>query len=147
MADPNINFIEQFEMKPNNTFFGLGKSAAHCFTIPKKVYPSIMETLGICFDKKAVIVTLIIGNMRYPASIRMINQNRSKTRKLLPEELPNRLMLNFNWKPYGETKNAIREYFEKSFKLLSEGEKNLVEGARFTHIGGDSFRVDSFDAS
>ncbi len=147
MSDPEGSLIAQFEMVPKNTFFGIGKSKGHCFTIPKGAYPSIMRGLGLSLERKEVIVALIIDNLHYPAKIRLIDQNRSNTQVYLPEELPKRIVLNFNWKSYGETVDAIREYFEGSFNALSSGQKNLIEGARFTHIGGESFRIDKFDLS
>lgn len=147
MDDPDINGEEQFEMVPNNTFFGIGKSKGHCFTIPKRTHPWIMKGQGLSLETKEVIVALKIDNLHYPARIRLIDQNRSKTQKYLPEELPKRIVLNFNWKPYEETKDAIREYFEDSFKALSSGQKNSIEGARFTHIGGGAFRLEKFDLS
>ena len=131
MDNADINDEEQFEMLPNNTFFGIGKSKGHCFTIPKRTHPWIMKGQGLSLETKEVIVALKIDNLHYPARIRLIDQNRSKTQKYLPEELPKR-SAQLQLEAYEETKDTI-EITLKTHSNLSRTEE--LDQERFTHRG------------
>ena len=39
--------LHSFEMWPGRTFFGLDKSSSHCFTLPKKMYPSLISHFNL----------------------------------------------------------------------------------------------------
>ena len=79
--------LPSFEMWPEKTFFGLDKSAAHCFTLPKQMTDPMIRYFGLREGKLQVPITFIIADRRYPAIVRWARLDRRNPNKLKKEDL------------------------------------------------------------
>ena len=137
--------VPAFSITPKSTFFGLDKSSAHCFTIDKRVYRALMtsqvqKAIPLSENKKQVSVLFQIGGRRFPAEIRLVNQNRAKPRKASAELYPPRVVFQFQWKKFPETVQAIHSLFADDIELMHEGHP-ASHRAVFNHLGGKEFLV------
>jgi len=131
--------IEPFRMNPKKTFFGLDKSKAHCFVLPKATYSAIIHEFGLserCLVAKA---SLEISGASFPADVRWARQNRSKPYRLQPEDLPERDVILLEWKKHPETVSAIREALSEAYDRISSGSKNDSQDMVFTYLGRSTF--------
>jgi len=125
---------------PGKTFFNLGKTLGHCFTLPKKTYSSIRQSFDFSDDDLQERVFLIIDGLYYSATLRMGNINRSKTYWLEPGDLPARKVFIMQWSGsgYKDTQDAIKGLLADSYRKVSYGEKPS-EKVTFTHVEPDTF--------
>ena len=133
--------LPSFEMWPEKTFFGLDKSSAHCFTLPKQMTDSTIRFFGLREGKLQVPITFIIEDRRYPAIVRWARLDRRSPNKLEKEDLPKRDIIQFQWKGNEITISAIRIALQESFELVSNGSKNMVQSAIFVHNKDDEFCI------
>lgn len=131
--------LPSFRMWPKKTFFGLDKSKAHCFTLPKTTYGQYIEYFALSANRLQREITFIINNQKFEAEIRLVIQNRSRTRKLDADALPSRDVLQFQWKSFEETQIAIRNQLLKSYELISDGLKNDLQSIIFHHAFSSNF--------
>lgn len=130
-----------FNVVPKKTFFGLDKSKAHCFTIPKVNNLKLKEIYNLSEKKLQDNIHLIYKNKKFPAIIRLVIMDRSKTRKLAREDLPSREIIQLSWISFKETKNMIKKEFNYSFNIVSKGGNNEAEIAKFDITEEKNFRV------
>tara|TARA_B100001250_G_scaffold287253_1_gene249104 strand:- start:661 stop:1161 length:501 start_codon:yes stop_codon:yes gene_type:complete len=140
--------LSPFELRPKLTFFGLDKNESHCFTLRKGVTSEIMEDgmreiLGFVGDELQTKVKLIIGGNEFPATLRMINQDRSRTRTRGPGELPMRLVHNISWKGEEDTIGEMRELNWKAYDSVKRGDLKHPWNVTFNHLGKGEFLVRS----
>jgi 5-methylcytosine-specific restriction endonuclease McrA len=135
------DIVPDVEVFPKTTFFGLDKASGQCFTLKKEYYPDIIEAFALSAGDLQREANLLIDGVSYPFTIRLIDQNRKKTRKLKPGSLPKRDVVQFGWKTSPETQIAIRKALSDAFKIIKSGEKNVTEMAIFKHIGGSKFEL------
>jgi hypothetical protein len=128
-------------MSPSKTFFGLDKSAAHCFTLPKSMYYEIIQLFHLKEGNLQVAINLLIDGKTLPAIVRLARQDRSKPIKLEKNALPKRDVIQFNWKGKQETIQSIRTLFANSYIAAENGFKNRSEYAIFTHVRDSYFAV------
>ena len=64
-----------------------------------------------------------INGIRHPAEIRLVIIDRSKTYKLKPEDLPERQVIQFEWKKYELTQFAIRNNSREAYDLTKNKQK------------------------
>ena len=133
--------LPTFKMWPGKTFFGLDKSSSHCFTLPKSTYPKIISFFVLNKDKLQHSINLVIGNRKYPAMIRLSRQDRSKPIKLRKEDLPERDVIQIQWKNNDMTEFAIRVALQKGFEAIKSGNKNEIQSAIFVHIRENDFAI------
>ena len=131
--------LQTFDVTPSKTFFGMDSSKGHCFTVQKDVGHEMMEFFDLGEGNLQLEITLAIGDEDFPATLRLVRQNRSRTYKLKPDELPYRELINISWKSYTPTQEAIRIAFQSAFDKISLGEKNSEQTALFVHIRGNAF--------
>ena len=131
--------LPSFRMWPKKTFFGLDKSKAHCFTLPKATYDRYTNFFGLSPRRLQTEITFIINNQKFAAQIRLAVQNRSKVRKLEADAIPIRDVLQFQWKSFEETQIAIRNQLQTAYDLINSGIKNDQQSAIFHHAEGNLF--------
>tara|TARA_B100001758_G_C18360882_1_gene585652 strand:+ start:271 stop:1521 length:1251 start_codon:yes stop_codon:yes gene_type:complete len=129
------------EVFPKATFFGLDKASGQCFTVKKELYADIIEFFRLAESDLQRECSLLIDGVVYPFTIRLIIQNRKKTRKLSPDSLPKRNVIQFGWKTYPETQVAVRNALSDAFNLANSGSKNVTEMAIFSHLGDSEFTL------
>ena len=133
--------LPSFKMLPSKTFFGLDRSEAHCFTLPKQMTNSLIQFFGLREGKLQCPITLIISGEPYPAMIRWARLDRSNPNKLKKEDLPKRDIIQFGWKGCEETISAIRFILQDAFQTVISGGKNQSHSAIFVHRRNDEFDV------
>jgi len=140
MARPDVwDSLPTFEMSPEKTFFGLDKSAAHCFTLPKHMTDLMIRFFGLREGNLQHSINLIIEDRGYPAIVRWARLNRSRPIKLKPQDLPVRDVIQFDWRSFEITQAAIRIALQQAFEQVSSGKKNTSQSALFVHIRDDDF--------
>lgn len=136
--------IPSFSVSPKKAFLGLDKTRAHCFVVPKRLYPfledpSLSSFLETSEHRKQRRIRFIIAGLEYPAELRWVNQNREHTRKIKPDKLPKRKLYLFQWKKFDETIAAMREMLDEAHDLVSKGETKHEHRVEFHHLGDDLF--------
>jgi len=131
--------LPSFRMWPKKTFFGLDKSNAHCFTLPKAVYDQYIDFFALGAHRLQTEIKILINNQEFRAEIRLVIMDRSNPRKLEADDLPSRNVLQFQWKSSDETQTAIRNQLQTAYDLISSGNKNDQQSAVFHHAGGTVF--------
>ena len=63
--------VQTFRIWPEMTFFGLDKSSAHTFKLPKQTTEAIMRILELGGDRLQTDIQLNIGGKYYPATARV----------------------------------------------------------------------------
>ena len=137
--------IEQFRVNPKKTFFGLDKSKAHCFTLPKKMTLPIIEEFNLTPGNLQSEIKLVIEGSELPAIVRMARMNRKKPYKLRPHDLPKREVVQFDWRSSEETISSIMDLLPKAYALVSSDSKNDSQDAQFTYLGKSSFKLECID--
>lgn len=130
------------EIWPKKTFFGLDKNKAHCFTLPKLVTQQMIDHFELEYGNLQRKLIFIIGGSEFEAEIRMVIMDRSNVRKLQPEELPSRTVVQFQWKSYPDTQDEIRHGMAESYNLIKIGKTNDIESIIFTHQKMNRYHVE-----
>ena len=133
--------VQTFQIWPEMTFFGLDKSSAHTFKLPKQTTEALMRILELSEDKLQTDIRLNIGGKYYPATARVWRGNRKRPRKLLPEDLPERTGIMFSWSTFEVTIAAIRVALELPYSQVANGDKNNSQTATFVHIKNNEFSI------
>ncbi len=133
--------VQTFQIWPEMTFFGLDKNSAHTFKLPKSTTEGIMRILELGGDKLQTDIQLNIGGKYYPATARVWRGNRDRPRKLLPEDLPERIGIMFTWSAFEVTIAAIRVALESAYSQVANGEKNNSQTATFVHVKNNHFLI------
>ena len=102
----------EFTVTPQKTFFGLDKAGGNCFTVPKKHNNAIIRYFRLGENNLQKKIGLIINDgsglepvaREYPAIVRLIRMNRSRPNKLKSEDLPEREVIQFDWKSFEATR-------------------------------------------
>ena len=131
--------ILSFEVIPRRGFFGIGKSKAECFTVPKARNEEIINTFQLSTTSLQKIAILSINGCEYPFTIRMVNIDRSKVRKLEPTDLQKRVIIQFSWKSYPKTQSAIKKYLSESYSSLASDSKFESRIVKFSYGGNRTF--------
>jgi len=130
-----------FDVVPKKTFFGLDRSKAHCFVVPKIHNIQMKRVFSLSNKKLQENIHLIIDRKKYPAIIRLVIMDRSKTRKLKKEDLPSREVIQLSWISYKGTQNIIKNKFSDSFNNISKGRNDGPEIAEFKFMEDKKFGI------
>lgn len=140
---PNVyNNISSFQVWPKKTFLGLDKSKAHCFTLPKSITQSVIETFNLIPGYLQQNIIFVIDGMDFQATARMVIMDRSKPNKLEKEELPSRVVVQFQWNAFHETCEEINFKLSEAYNIVSNGGKNDIQSVIFTHIRLNRFYLE-----
>ena len=105
----------EFEKKVGKTFLYYG------FTVEKKFFKDFVEIYGLTLENLTCDAILHLDGKQYPVQTRLVNQDRSKTTKLKPGELPQRLIIQVVFKKALLQKFNIsycksKEYYDRNQK-------------------------------
>ena len=145
MASPKVwKVIPALAISPKLAFFGLDKNRAHCFSIDKRLHsyfedPEIGGRWGISVYNKQVSIRFLILGSEYRAELRLVIQNRSKTRIHEPDDLPERTIYQFQWQKFEQTIAAIKTSFPESYEEVFSGNLKHQYRIVFHHLGDDVF--------
>lgn len=134
--------LPSIEVWPKKTFFGLDKNSAHCFTLPKSVTQPMIDYFELGPENLQRRVVFVIGGLDYDAEIRMANMDRSKTRKRQPEELPARIVVQFQWKSFSETRDEFRLRLGSEYNSVREGKETSGDSVIFHHARMNRFFIE-----
>ena len=101
------------------------------------------QQLGFTGGALQAEVNLLIKGESFPATLRKVNQDRSRTRKLNPEDLPKRTFYNMSWKGNMDTILAIKELNWSAYLSVEKGDMNHPWIVTFHHLGGSEILVRS----
>ena len=140
---PKINDnLPSFEVWPKKTFLGLDKSKAHCFTLPKSITESVIETFELRQGYLQQNIIFVIDGMDYQATARMVIMDRSKPNKLQKEELPSRTIIQFQWNAFDDTCEEMNYKLSEAYNIVSNGGQNEIQSVIFTHIRLNRFYLE-----
>ena len=131
--------------KPKEDIFGLDKSKAHCFTLPKKMTLPIIDLFNLSSENLQTEIKLEIEGSDVDAIVRRARMNRKKPYKLRPDDLPKREVVQFDWRFSKETISAVKDLLPKAYTDVSRGSRNTSQDALFTYKGNSSFKVECID--
>jgi len=105
----------EFEKKVGKTFLYYG------FTVEKKFFNDFVEIYGLSLENLNGDAILHLEGEQYPVQTRLVNQDRSKTTKLKPSDLPQRLVIQIVFKKALLQKFNIsycksKEYYDRNQK-------------------------------
>ena len=145
---PTINDnLPSFEVWPKKTFIGLDKSKAHCFTLPKSITQSVIETFELRPGYLQQNIIFVIDGMDYQATARMVIMDRSKPNKLQNEELPSRTVIQFQWNAFDDTCEEMNHKLSEAYNIVSNGGQNEIQSVIFTHIRLNRFYLEFTDST
>lgn len=142
MSSNVYNNISSFQVWPKKTFLGLDKSKAHCFTLPKSITQSVIETFNLRPEYLQQNIIFVIDGMDFQATARMVIMDRSKPNKLEKEELPSRVVVQFQWNAFHETCEEINFKLSEAYNIVSNRGKNDIQSVIFTHIRLNRFYLE-----
>ena len=137
--------LPSIEVYPQKTFFGLDKGKSHCFTIIKKVNKKFITQFSLDSKNLQRKVIFIINGIDYEADIRLVIMDRSKTRKLKPEELKKREIIQFQWHYYPKTYDIFRQQMAETYDKILKDVVNYDEAIIFVHSRLNRFFVEFTD--
>ena len=145
MAPPRPELLDSplsFKIWPGKTVFGIDKSKGHCFSLINSLFHEMCAVFDLgLYDRKAPILFVLEG-VEYPAELRLVIQDRSKTRRLKPEDLPMRELISVQWGGFGETIQMFENLLPNCHERLSLGGVNEEDYISFIYSGGNRFRLE-----
>lgn len=130
-----------FKVWPGKTFFGLDRNQAHCFTLIGSLLYDFCAVFDLALDRKIAPIIFVINGKEYSSELRLVIQNRTKTRKLEVSDLPMRELISVQWKKFDETVQAMRELMPTCHETLSNGIVNHQYSVSFTYIDNNRFQI------
>lgn len=142
LISANTDF--SFAKTPDKSFLGLSKSKAYCTIIPKSSVDqeALLNELGISRTKKQTSVVLLDpdNNREYRAQVRCAFQDRSKTRKLQPEDINVDIRVLLEFKMFKNTCKWFCKTLARSIEMIEENNKSS-EKVLFDYVGEKTFVV------
>ena len=109
----------EFQKKIGKTMFYYG------FTIEKKYNEYLKKLYGLSHDNLQVQTKLYIRGESYKITIRLVNQNRTRTRNLRPEELSPREVISLSYLSNQDLLSLVRETFSYSHSIIFDRKKKV----------------------
>ena len=134
--------LPSIEVWPKKTFMGLDKNSAHCFTLPKEVTQRMIDHFDLTSENLQRSLVFVIDGVDFEAEIRLANMNRSKTRKRSPEEIPYRMIVQFQWKKFAETQDEFRLMLGDEYNSIVDGGTSSGCSVIFHHTRLNRFHVE-----
>ena len=134
--------LPSFRMWPKKTFFGLDQNNSHCFTLPKAVNEQFIQHFALGERRLQREITFLINNDEYLAKIRLVRMDRRRPRVLQEGDLPQREVLQFQWKSFEDTQFEIREQLQVAYDSIVSG-NNDRQCVIFHHAGSSAFIIQS----
>ena len=95
------------------------------FTIEKKYNEYLKELYGLSTDNLQVLTKLHIAGEAYDITIRLANQNRTKTRSLRPDDLKPREVISLSYQSNQDLLSVIAETFRYSRSMIFDRKKKI----------------------
>ena len=130
-----------FKIWPGKTFFGLDRNEAHCFTLIGSLFYEFCAVFDINLNRKITPIIFIINGKEYPAELRLVIQNRTRTRNLKVSDLPMRELISVQWKKFDETVQAVKELMPVCYKTILNQIDNHQYPISFTYIDNNRFQI------
>jgi len=134
-----------FFVYPKLTFFGLDKSKAHCFTLHKDTTEQYKQFFDLREGQLQNNIIFLINGEPYPAVIRLVRMNRTKTVKHQKETFPKREVIQFDWRKYETTQFAIQNLLVDAYYSLKNKNKNTEYKVYFYNLEGNIFLLSNQD--
>jgi len=144
MPPPRPELLEaplSFKIWPGKTFFGLDRNEAHCFTLIGSLFYEFCAVFDLGLNRKIIPIIFIIKGKEYPAELRLVIQNRTRTRKLKVSELPMRELISVQWKKFDKTVQAMRELTQVCYETILNEIDNQQYTVSFTYIDNNRFQI------
>ena len=109
----------EFQKKIGKTIFYYG------FTIEKKYNEYLKELYGLSTDNLQVPTKLHIEAEAYDITIRLVNQNRTKTRSLRPDDLKPREVISLSYQSNQDLLSVIAKTFGYSRSMIFDRKKKI----------------------
>jgi hypothetical protein len=87
-------------------------------------------------------LVFIMGGSSFEAEIRLAIMDRSKVRKLQPEELPSRNVVQLQWRSYPETQDEFRLRLGDEYNSVRDGKQTRGDSVIFHHARMNRFFVE-----
>ena len=133
--------LRSFHVFPKKTFFGLDRNQSHCFTLLKNVTEEYIRHFELEEEQLQRKIFLMIDGKKYPAIIRKIRIDRSRPYKLGAKDSPKRDVIQFDWRRYILTQDAIRKETGETYEFVRRGGKNISYELKFHHLEENIFLV------
>lgn len=134
--------LPAFTVVPRKTFLGLDKSAGHCFTMKNSLFERYVAFFSLDLMKKQQEIFFVSNDDEYPATLRFVNQNKSKPNKQgISRPWPDRHLLQIGWKGKAGTIRFLQENLQEAEKEIKSGMRVASQSVRFEHIGENKFFV------
>ena len=101
----------------------------------------IIRFFGLREGKLQTDIEFVIDGFVYPATVRWARIDRSRPRKLEPQDLPKRDVVQFQWKNEELTASALRIIFQQSYTYIQFYSRQPTEAATFSHLRENKFLV------
>ena len=137
--------LHSFFVYPKLTFFGLDRNQAHCFTLPKdttKTYKSFFNLNSSTLQSKIIFM---IDGEPYPAMIRLVRMNRTKTVKHEKRKFTKREVIQFDWKKHKITIFAIQAFLLEAYYSLKNNGENTEHKVYFYNLEDNIFMLNNQD--
>ena len=134
--------LPAFSVIPKKTFLGLDKQSAHCFTLKKSITNQFMTFFNLKRGTLQQEIQLVTEEAEFPATLRLIIQDKSKPNKLgIERNWKERMVLNIAWKGKDNTVKMMQKNLLVAINLVERGLKNNRQEVNFEHLGGNRFYV------
>jgi len=134
--------LPSIEVWPKKTFFGLDKNCAFCFTLPKSVTQLMIDHLELQPGNLQRKLVFVMGGTEFEAEARLVIMDRSKVRKLQPEELSSRNVVQFQWKSYPKTQDEFCLRLGDEYNSVRDGKQTRGDSVIFHHARMNRFYVE-----
>ena len=141
-----VVILPAFSVIPKKTFLGLDKQSAHCFTVKKSLTDPFINFFNLKRGNLQQEIQLVTGDGEFPATLRLIIQDKSKPNKIgIKRNWKERMVLNIAWKGKEDTIGMMQKNLRSAINLVGRGLRNNRQEVSFEHLGENRFYV-SFNA-
>ena len=101
----------------------------------------MIRFFGLREGKLQVPISLFIEGKSYPAIVRWARIDRSRPAKLKKEDLPERDVIQFQWKGNEMTIAAMRVALQEIYEIVKSGHRNTEYPVKFIHLNENQFII------
>ena len=134
--------LPSFTVNPKKTFLGIDKNRSYCFTLERRLLELYISHFKLEGGKLQEDIIFVTDEGSFPATIRLIVQDKSKPRKdIFYRPWKNRDVINIGWKNKDQTVKMMSENLKISINLIERGLRNNRQNVGFEHLGENRFYV------
>ena len=137
-----MSTLPSFTVNPKKTFLGIDKNRSFCFTLEKRLLTLYSSHFNLGGEKLQQEVFFVTEEGSFPATIRLIVQNKSRPRKSgIARPWKEREVINISWKNKDLTIKMMSGKLQTSIDLVGRGLRNNRQNVSFEHLGENRFYV------